>query len=103
MVVMDIYNSTQSFVSQLCTVFEIRELKLKNNNNNNNKEKMKNCEYATFLWSNFGHILRNPIFLSQVVYIPFRKDGFQIGVHITMETWIFRMYGNNAGQPAPSL
>ena len=40
----------QSFISLLCTVFEIRELKLKkkkknnNNNNNNNKEKMKNCE-----------------------------------------------------------
>ena len=40
--------STQSFVSQLCTVFEIRELKLKkkkkNNNNNNNNNKMKNSE-----------------------------------------------------------
>ena len=42
--------SVQSFISLLCTVFEIRELKLKkkkknnNNNNNNNKEKMKNCE-----------------------------------------------------------
>ena len=35
--------STQSFVSQLCTVFEIRELKLKKNNNNNNN-KMKNSE-----------------------------------------------------------
>ena len=39
----------QSFISLLCTVFEIRELKLKKkkkkkNNNNNNKEKMKNCE-----------------------------------------------------------
>ena len=44
--------STQSFVSQLCTVFEIRELKLKkkkkNNNNNNNKEKMKNSENELF-------------------------------------------------------
>ena len=36
--------STQSFVSQLCTVFEIRELKLKKNNNNNNNNKMKNSE-----------------------------------------------------------
>ena len=40
--------SVQSFISLLCTVFEIRELKLKKkkkkNNNNNNKEKMKNCE-----------------------------------------------------------
>ena len=36
--------STQSFVSQLCTVFEIHELKLKKKNNNNNKEKMKNSE-----------------------------------------------------------
>ena len=39
--------SMQSFVSQLCTVFEIRELKLKkkkNNNNNNNNNKMKNSE-----------------------------------------------------------
>ena len=38
--------STQSFVSQLCTVFEIRELKLKKkkNNNNNNNKKMKNSE-----------------------------------------------------------
>ena len=35
--------STQSFVSQLCTVFEIRELKLKKKNNNNNN-KMKNSE-----------------------------------------------------------
>ena len=35
--------STQSFVSQLCPVIEIRESKLKNNNNNNNN-KMKNCE-----------------------------------------------------------
>ena len=36
----------QSFISLLCTVFEIRELKLKKKkkNNNNNKEKMKNCE-----------------------------------------------------------
>ena len=39
--------STQSFVSQLCPVIEIRESKLKkdnNNNNNNNNNKMKNCE-----------------------------------------------------------
>ena len=37
--------STQSFVSQLCTVFEIRELKLKKKkNNNNNNNKMKNSE-----------------------------------------------------------
>ena len=39
---------TQSFVSQLCPVIEIRESKLKkdnnNNNNNNNNNKMKNCE-----------------------------------------------------------
>ena len=40
---------TQSFISQLPLVIEIRWLKLKkkkkkNNNNNNNKEKMKNCE-----------------------------------------------------------
>ena len=34
--------STQSFVSQLCPVIEIRESKLKKDNNNNNK--MKNCE-----------------------------------------------------------
>ena len=43
--------SKQSFVSQLCTVFEIRELKLKKkkkNNNNNNKEKMKNSENELF-------------------------------------------------------
>ena len=42
--------STQSLVSQLCTVFEIGELKLKNNNNNNNnnKEKMKNSENELF-------------------------------------------------------
>ena len=32
--------STQSLVSQLCLVIEIRELKLKKKNNN----KMKNCE-----------------------------------------------------------
>ena len=32
--------STQSFISQLCPVIEIRESKLKKNNNN----KMKNCE-----------------------------------------------------------
>ena len=36
--------STQSFVSQLCTVFKIRELKLKKKNNNNNNNKMKNSE-----------------------------------------------------------
>ena len=41
---------TQSFISQLPLVIEIRWLKLKKkkkkkkNNNNNNKEKMKNCE-----------------------------------------------------------
>ena len=35
--------STQSFVSQLCTVFEIRELKLKKKKKNNNN-KMKNSE-----------------------------------------------------------
>ena len=41
---------TQSFISQLPLVIEIRLSKLKkkkkknNNNNNNNKEKMKNCE-----------------------------------------------------------
>ena len=45
--------STQSFMSQLCTVFEIRELKLKKKkkkkkNNNNNKEKMKNSENELF-------------------------------------------------------
>ena len=34
--------STQSFVSQLCPVIEIRESKLKKNNNNKNKR--KNCE-----------------------------------------------------------
>ena len=61
--------STQSFVSQLCTVFEIRELKLKKKkkkkNNNNNKEKMKNSENELFnfpvvqFWSYFEepHIL----------------------------------------------
>ena len=45
-----IFISTQSFVSQLCTGFEIRELKLKKkkNNNNNNKEKMKNSENTNF-------------------------------------------------------
>ena len=57
--------STQSFVSQLCTVFEIRELKLKKKNNNN-KEKMKNSENDNFnnfpvvqFWSYFEepHIL----------------------------------------------
>ena len=53
MVVMDIYQYTK-FVSQLCTVFEIRELKLKKKkkkkkkNNNNNKEKMKNSENELF-------------------------------------------------------
>ena len=38
--------STQSFVSQLCTVFEIRELKLKKKKKkkNNNNNKMKNSE-----------------------------------------------------------
>ena len=39
--------SMQSFVSQLCTVFEIRELKLKKKKkkkNNNNNNKMKNSE-----------------------------------------------------------
>ena len=46
--------STQSFVSQLCTVFEIRELKLKKNNNNNNKEKMKNCENELFKFEQFS-------------------------------------------------
>ena len=35
--------STQSFISQLCPVIEIRQSKLKKKNNNNNK-KMKNCE-----------------------------------------------------------
>ena len=37
---------TQSFISQLPLVIEIRrsKLKKKKNNNNNNKEKMKNCE-----------------------------------------------------------
>ena len=50
--------STQSFVSQLCTVFEIRELKLKkkknnNNNNNNKKEKMKNSENELYNSNNF--------------------------------------------------
>ena len=44
--------STQSFVSQLCTVFQIHELKLKKKkkkkNNNNNKEKMKNSENELF-------------------------------------------------------
>ena len=35
---------TQSFISQLPLVIEIRWLKLKKKNNNNNKEKMKNCE-----------------------------------------------------------
>ena len=58
--------STQSFVSQLCTVFEIRELKLKKKKkkkNNNNKEKMKNSENDKFpvvqFWSYFEepHIL----------------------------------------------
>ena len=61
--------STQSFVSQLCTVFEIRELKLKKKkkkkNNNNNKEKMK-MNFSNFnnfpvvqFWSYFEepHIL----------------------------------------------
>ena len=50
--------STQSFVSQLCTVFEIRELKLKkkkkkNNNNNNKKEKMKNSKNELYNSNNF--------------------------------------------------
>ena len=37
--------STQSFVSQLSLVIEIRQSKLKkDNNNNNNNKKMKNCE-----------------------------------------------------------
>ena len=38
--------STQSFVSQLCTVFEIRELKLKKKKKKkkNNNNKMKNSE-----------------------------------------------------------
>ena len=43
--------STQSFISQLCPVIEIRESKLKKKNNNNNN-KMKNCEntsLTTFL------------------------------------------------------
>ena len=36
---------TQSFISQLPLVIEIRRSKLKKKkNNNNNKEKMKNCE-----------------------------------------------------------
>ena len=57
-------------MSQLCTVFEIRELKLKKKKNkkkknNNNKEKMKNSENELFnfpavqFWSYFEepHIL----------------------------------------------
>ena len=38
--------STQSFVSQLCPVIEIRESKLKKKKkkNNNNNNKIKNCE-----------------------------------------------------------
>ena len=38
--------STQSFVSQLCTVFEIRELKLKKKKKK--KKKMKNGENELF-------------------------------------------------------
>ena len=33
--------STQSFISQLCPVIEIRESKLKKKNNNNNNNNMK--------------------------------------------------------------
>ena len=36
--------STQSFVSQLCPVIEIRESKLKKKKKKNNNNKMKNCE-----------------------------------------------------------
>ena len=36
--------STQSFISQLPLVIEIRWSKLKKDNNNNDEEKMKNCE-----------------------------------------------------------
>ena len=57
--------STQSFMSQFCTVFEIRELKLKKKKKKkkkkkNNKEKMKNSENELFkFWSYFEepHIL----------------------------------------------
>ena len=64
--------STQSFVSQLCPVIEIRESKLKKKKkkkkkkNNNNNNKMKNCEnrtfsnLTTFLWSNFGKFFEDP-------------------------------------------
>ena len=38
-----IFISTQSFVSQLCPVIEIRQSKLKKKKKNNNN-KMKNCE-----------------------------------------------------------
>ena len=42
---LQISTSSQSFVSKLCPVFDIRELKLKqNNNNNNDNKKMKNGE-----------------------------------------------------------
>ena len=68
--------STQSFVSQLCTVFEIRELKLKKKKkNNNNKEKMKNSENANFnnfpvvqFWSYFEE--------PQIECLLPRKRGF---------------------------
>ena len=53
--------STQSFVSQLCTVFEIRELKLKKNNNN--MEKMKNSENELFKLS-CSPILEEPHILT---------------------------------------
>ena len=91
MVVMDIYLyiSIQSFVSQLCTVFEICELKLKkkkkkkNNNNNNNKEKMKNSENANFnnfpavqFWSYFDE----PHILTIGIY-PFVKTDSRLNAY----------------------
>ena len=60
MVVTAIYQS-QSFFSQLCTVIEIHELKLKKKNNKMNC----NCEMTfynvnNFPLSDFGHSLRHP-------------------------------------------
>ena len=47
---------TQSFISQLPLVIEIRRSKLKKKKkkkNNNNKEKMKNCENELYNFNNF--------------------------------------------------
>ena len=44
---------TQSFISQLPLVIEIRWSKLKKKSNNNNNNKMKNCENELLQFNNF--------------------------------------------------